>query len=172
MVTVASDGGSIEFYTFGRDVPEGPSTSESDDIRLPNKVAQLRLPATNPGRALRQAYTHTGPFVARPAHGRPFGTAQDNRIYMFSLHYGDHSGVYAMFVHHRYFLSLLAQSLDATDAIVRDWNEWGPENTRFIDYLGNFVWLRYVDFRLASSNSLFIFRQQVYPWLSDRVPTA
>lgn len=149
MVTLASEEGSIELYTFKGDAGSAPSPVPEESLGEhlpPTKVAQLCLPATNPGRTLGRAYTHSGPFVAQPTPGRPFETARDNRIHMFSLHYSYHSGVYAMFVHDRYFQSVIQRRTETDGVVVKQWDEWGPDNTRFVSYLGNFVWLRCVVF--------------------------
>ncbi|KAI0767722.1 hypothetical protein C8Q74DRAFT_1282033, partial [Fomes fomentarius] len=117
MVTLASEGGSIELYTFNGDAGFVSGESWPGIHLLPTK----------------------------PTPGRPFETARDNRIHMFSLHYSfDHSRVYTMFVHHRYFQSVIQRHTETDRVVVKQWDEWGPDNTRFVPYLGDFVWLRYI----------------------------
>lgn len=145
IVTIPGNEGTIALYTFNGedDADHGPTSADSFiNQRPPTPVAELRLPRTKPGRGLRQAFTHSGPFVADSTPGRPFHTARDTRIHMFSLLYGDHAGNYSLFVHNRHLLSYVTASAGKGTVIVKDWEEWGPDNTRVVDFLASFQWLR------------------------------
>ncbi|KAI0682113.1 hypothetical protein C8T65DRAFT_301266 [Cerioporus squamosus] len=170
MLTVATGSGSIELYTFSGDEdalisPSGSSSSPSTPTpfspplapqlqlpffsarRLPTRVAELLLPPTKLGRDVRKAFTHSGPFVGRPTPGRPFETSPDARVHMLTLHYGDHAGMFNLFVLNRFFLSLVPASVGSREnytAVVKHWDEWGAENTRMFEWSVHFHWLRYI----------------------------
>ncbi|TFK85394.1 hypothetical protein K466DRAFT_494844, partial [Polyporus arcularius HHB13444] len=174
MLTVATGAGSIELYTFTGDEdapiardrssssssssPSGPTTPTPSSPplrlpwysarRLPTRVAVLHLPPTQPGRDMRKAFTHSGPFVGRPTPGRPFETSPEARVHMLTLHYGDHAGMFNLFVLNCFFLSLVPAgqvgSKEDYAPVVKPWNEWGPENTRLFEWSVHFNWLRCV----------------------------
>ena len=171
MITVTTHCGSIELYTFS-DASASPSAdndsassnapppSPSPSIRvghrrsLPTHVATLALPPTAPGVALRRLLTHAAPFVARPTPGRLFETPRGAHVHMMSLFYGDHSRGYYCFVHNRYLLSHVPSQAGVgsglsgekgTGTVVeRQWDEWGLDNTRFVNWIAHFQWLRCV----------------------------
>ena len=157
MITVTTNCGSIELYTFSdTDAGEDKAPPPSPSIRVghrqspPTHVATLALPPTAPGVALRRFLTHAAPFVARPTAGRLFETRRGAHVHMMSLFYGDHSRGYYCFVHNRYLLSHVPPQAGVgsgsgeVKVIEKQWDEWGPENTRFVNWIAHFQWLRCV----------------------------
>ncbi|PIL34558.1 hypothetical protein GSI_03336 [Ganoderma sinense ZZ0214-1] len=173
MITVTTGSGSIELYTFS-DAAEAPTSSKSKsesqsgalqpqsassivaDARrsLPTQVAVLALPPTAPGVSLRRFLTHAAPFVARPTPGRLFETPRDAQVHMMSLFYGDHSRSYYLFLHNRYLLSHIpvapgvgsgkGEEGEEAKVVERQWDDWGPDHTRFVNWIAHFQWLRYL----------------------------
>ena len=161
MITVTTNCGSIELYTFSDASPSADNDSASSNAPpqspsighrpLPTHVATLALPPTAPGVALRRFLTHAAPFVARPTAGRPFETPRGAHVHMMSLFYGDHSRGYYCFVHNRYLLSHVPSQAGVgsglsgekgTGTVVeRQWDEWGLDNTRFVNWIAHFQWL-------------------------------
>ena len=103
-------------------------------------MACLRLPPTNPGQSLLDVRMHSGPFVARLTPGVPFSTAQDTRIHILTLFYQDHQTACTLFVHNRHLLSYITPRVGADPPLVtvKQWEEWGPDNTRVINFANNF----------------------------------
>ena len=52
---------------------------------------------------------------------------------MFTLFYGDRWDRYSLFVPNRYLLSCVSAGRDARTVITKDWEGWGPDNSRFIE---------------------------------------
>ncbi|TBU44170.1 hypothetical protein BD309DRAFT_990477 [Dichomitus squalens] len=154
IVTVTMQYGSIEVYTFsGGDedaetlsntVPQSPSLG---DRLLPTRVAIFRLPPTKPGQDLRRFLTHSAPFVANPTPGRVFEVSRDARVHMMCLYYGDHAGSYHLFLHNRFLLAHIPPGIGSgavgkVTAVAKEWDEWGPDNARFVNWIAHFQWLR------------------------------
>ncbi|KAI0738204.1 hypothetical protein C8Q80DRAFT_1207471 [Daedaleopsis nitida] len=150
IVMVAGEAGSIQVFTFNGDEDAASEPVESHPLpwtvryRSPVKVAHLVFPFPEPPYTLIRAFTHSGPFVARPTPGRPFQTSRDTHVHMISLDYD--LANFSMFVHNRFFLSLLSIACDPQEPSVpaTEWEQWGPENTRLMDSVGDPAWLRYV----------------------------
>ena len=165
MITVTTNYGSIELYTFSggdddyassNNVPQSPSIGYR---LLPTQVAILGLPPTNPGQNLRRFLTHSAPFVAKPTPGRVFETSSDARVHMMCLYYGDHTGSYHMFLHNRFLLAHIPPGIgsgcaDKVKVVEKEWDEWGPDNTRFVNWIAHFQWLRCVRLAPAGFSSL------------------
>ncbi|KAI9059862.1 hypothetical protein FKP32DRAFT_1595876 [Trametes sanguinea] len=153
MITVASGQGSIEIYTFSGDADvaassqPGQSSTATADSLLPTQVAVLSLPAVKPGQAVQRFSTHSSPFVARRTPGRPFETSPDCKIHVMELSYGDQNIRFHLFVRNRYLLSYIPPGVGSGaifEPVRKSWDEWGPDNTRFLPLMGRFEWLRYV----------------------------
>ncbi|KAM5545812.1 hypothetical protein V8D89_000850 [Ganoderma adspersum] len=152
MITVTTNCGSIELYTFSdadedntsSNAPQSPSI---DHRSLPTQVAILTLPPTMPGVTLRRFLTHAAPFVANPTPGRVFETPRDAHVHMMSLFYGDHSRSYYLFLHNRYLLSHIPPGVGSGEevkVVEKQWDDWGPDHTRFVNWIVHFQWLRYL----------------------------
>ncbi len=150
MITVTTGCGSIELYTFGDadedDAPSDTLRSPSIDHRLlPTQIAILGLPPTMPGVTLQRFLTHAAPFVANPTPGRVFETPRDAQLHMMSLFYDDLSRNYHLFLHNRYLLSHIPSGVGSggkVKVIEKQWDDWGPDNTRFVNWIAHFQWLR------------------------------
>ncbi|KAI0370752.1 hypothetical protein BV20DRAFT_1035699 [Pilatotrama ljubarskyi] len=144
MITVTSGSGSIDIYAFG----DGPNSHHPPILQPPTKVAVLRMPPIKVGQSLRRFKTHSGPFVARPTRGRAFETAPECRLHVMEVTYGSIMMRFNMFVRHRFLMAYIPHGVGsgATDyqPVTKEWDEWGPDNTRLITILGRFQWLRYV----------------------------
>ncbi|KAF9817917.1 hypothetical protein IEO21_03111 [Rhodonia placenta] len=101
--------------------------------------------------------THSGPYIHKPMPGKPFEADRTARVHLMALVYDDHGPRYHLFVHHRFLLSFIpakgqsnaapierASDLDTMFASQIPWDAWGPANTRFIQHIHQFQWLRYV----------------------------
>ncbi|KAI0738201.1 hypothetical protein C8Q80DRAFT_1347854, partial [Daedaleopsis nitida] len=140
MLTATDGDGSILLYSFDDGSSHPPTHA---------KVARLHLPPTLPGRALREAFTHSAPFVAQPTAGRPFETARETRIHVLNLRYGDIPSRrhLSLFVHNRFLTSCLPppdSALEDFPCVERVWDDWGPANTRLVDFVGPFLSVRYI----------------------------
>ncbi|KAH9913808.1 uncharacterized protein BXZ73DRAFT_55293 [Epithele typhae] len=160
MLTLAAGSGSIEIYSFTCDGDEGapalpPSPATGSEllamfmpIRPPTQVARLALPPTQPGQVLRRFSTHGPPRVARPDPRAQFAPAPETDVHLMELRYGDRLEGFNLFVLNRFLLSLVREwkALGRADAgpVVREWEEWGVENTRMMGLLAPFRWLRYI----------------------------
>ncbi|KAH9895700.1 senescence-associated protein-domain-containing protein [Cubamyces lactineus] len=149
MVTVAHGQGYIEIYTFNADLDVSVQTQSppSTGRRPPVRIATLLLPSVKPGKNLQRFATHSGPFVGRPTPGRPFETSPDCRLHVMELGYGDHFERFSLFVRNRHLLSYIPPDLGFSETympVTVAWDEWGPENTRFVSIIARFQWLRYV----------------------------
>ncbi|KAI0631438.1 senescence-associated protein-domain-containing protein [Trametes polyzona] len=149
MITVTADEGAIEIFTFDGDgdaaAPEKAHSPSISDRVQPTKVAVLRLPPVKPGQGPTRFQTHSGPFVARPTPGRPFETSPDCRLHVMELNYGVHGLRQDLFMRNSYLLSYVPSTFEAGTAhtpVVKTWDEWGPDNTRFWMITGRFQWLR------------------------------
>ena len=107
-------------------------------------VATLRLPRMRAGHEPHHSSTHSGPFVRYPTRGRAFGTARESRVHLMSIHYGERGPRFHLFVLNRYLLALFPRAGPPPPARVLEWEEWGPQNTRFLEHSVNFQWLRCV----------------------------
>ncbi|KAI0329467.1 hypothetical protein GY45DRAFT_1371545 [Cubamyces sp. BRFM 1775] len=149
MVTVAHGQGYIEIYTFNADEDATPQTQSPPlaGRRPPVRIATLLLPPVKAGKNLQRFATHSGPFVGRPTPGRPFETSPDCRLHVMELGYGDHLERFSLFVRNRHLLSYIPPDLGfggTHTPVTMDWDEWGPDNTRFMSIIARFQWLRYV----------------------------
>ncbi|KAI0773132.1 senescence-associated protein-domain-containing protein [Trametes elegans] len=151
MITVTTGPGSIEIYTFDGDgdvsLSTGAHSPSLGGNPLPTKVAVLELPPTKPGQGPTRFQTHSAPFVARPTPGRAFETSPDSRLHVMELSYGDHGRRCNLFVRNRFLLSHVPADLNSgvvSAPLTKRWEEWGPDNTRFMEMIGRFQWLRYV----------------------------
>ena len=150
MIAVTTGCGSIELYTFGdadgdnasSNTPQSPSIGHRP---LPTHIATLSLPPTMPGVSLRRFLTHAAPTVANPTPGRLFETSRDAHVHMMSLFYGDPSRSFYLFLHNRYLLSHIPPGVGSGEKVKvteKQWDDWGPDNTRFVDWIAHFQWLR------------------------------
>ena len=169
MITIADGSGSIELYTFDAEpdieetAPRSPPTSPHAPLQpaappqlydasnplpaQPRKAAVLWLPTTHLGQELRRISTHSAPFIARDTPGRPFSTARGVCVHAMELRYGMAGKMFNMFVLNRFLLGLATAGANAGagDApVVRQWEEWGPDNTRLFPQVAHFQWLRCV----------------------------
>ncbi|KAI1793750.1 hypothetical protein LXA43DRAFT_1081303 [Ganoderma leucocontextum] len=152
MITVTTNCGSIALYTFSDANEDNPSSSAPqspsiDHRLLPTQIAILSLPPTNPGVALQRFLTHAAPFVANPTPGRMFETSRDAHVHIMSLFYGDPSRDYHLFLHNRFLLSHIPPGVgsgEGVKVIEKQWDDWGPDNTRFVNWITHFQWLRYL----------------------------
>ncbi|KAI0354450.1 hypothetical protein OH77DRAFT_1404967 [Trametes cingulata] len=155
MITVTAGSGSIHIYTFSdpdsslpptQPQPISLSSPRSAEPSSPTRVAILRLPTVKIGQDVRRFQTHSGPFVARPTPGRAFETAPDCRLHVMEVTYGDQATRYNIFVRNCCLLSYVPPGVGSGDKdyqpIVKEWDEWGPDNTRFFTIMGRFQWLR------------------------------
>lgn len=169
MITVTTGPGSIEIYTFDGDGDVSPSTeAHSPSLAgnpLPTKVAVLKLPPTKPGQGPTRFQTHSAPFVSRPTPGRAFETSPDSRLHVMELSYGDHGRRCNLFVRNRFLLSHVPADLNSgvvSAPLTKRWEEWGPDNTRFMEMIGRFQWLRCVAlFPLEARRGAFADARQV-----------
>ncbi|KIP07609.1 hypothetical protein PHLGIDRAFT_413636 [Phlebiopsis gigantea 11061_1 CR5-6] len=136
----STDGcGAIELFTF-RSRAAGAA-----DVAAPRHVASLRLPELVAGRDVRNFSTHGAPFLGGDVtRGVPFAAAQDDRIHVMSLTYGDRSPRFHLFLKNSFLLGLATGEEDARAKRVLAWEQWGPDNTRFFEHNVQFQWLRYV----------------------------
>ncbi|KAH9850994.1 hypothetical protein C2E23DRAFT_887019 [Lenzites betulinus] len=152
MITVTGGGpGSIVIYTFSVDAdtsqPEQAHAPPMAQRLPPTKVAILQLPPVKLGQGPSRFQTHSAPFVARPTPGRPFDIAQECRLHVMELNYGEHGLRYNIFVRNAALLSFVPPGVGSGakyEPVVKHWDEWGPDNTRFNTIVGRFQWLRYV----------------------------
>ncbi len=142
MLTTVDGPGSIELFTFN-----GNSSSDP-----PIHVASLRLPELQEGRELISITTHSAPFLTHPERpDAPFYANQVERIHALSLRYVDRGGLrVVMIVKNNFLLRFVPSelSLDTSgkqpEKLIVPWEQWGPQNTRFMDCLIRSSWLRCV----------------------------
>lgn len=138
LVTISGDGsgGAIDLYYFDEDgsPPDDLPSDPSIACRPPTKVAHLRLPPTRPGESLEISRTYLGSFDAHPTPGAPFATAPDTRVHILRLLYSNGWDHYSLIVHSRYLLSYITSASGPRVFAVKEWDEWGPDNTRFVQF--------------------------------------
>ncbi|PCH34839.1 hypothetical protein WOLCODRAFT_145533 [Wolfiporia cocos MD-104 SS10] len=143
MLCSTAGAGAIELFSFEGD----PPALQQDLSKRPAHVATLRLPPVKDGHEPHQFTTHSGPFVHSPTPGKPFELGPDSRIHLIALSYGDRGRRFHMFVHNRFLQSFVRRGpgpADDVQKVTREWPEWGPRNTRFLEHDVHFQWLRYV----------------------------
>lgn len=131
LVTSIGGNGSLELYTFGPDC---------FPVASPRHAVTLRLPEIKQGRAVINISTHSAPFLGGDAtENVPFTASQDDRIHVMTITYGERHQRFHLFVKNSFLLSLITDKKRTLE-----WDEWGPENTRFFEHSTQFQWLRYV----------------------------
>ncbi|TCD61584.1 hypothetical protein EIP91_008187, partial [Steccherinum ochraceum] len=134
-LTVIGGRGSIEIYTINDASEDGLSGSIH--------VASLLLPETKADVEMHNFSTHSSPFLGGDvANGRPFAASQENRIHLMAFHYGQQGPRYHLFVKNDFLLSFTKKYTGQRQVYM--WEEWGPDNTRFLEHNVQFQWLRYV----------------------------
>ncbi|KAJ7053722.1 hypothetical protein C8F01DRAFT_1260350 [Mycena amicta] len=86
-----------------------------------------------------------GPYTAYPTPGVPYYQSNDRRIVTFIIRYHPLADWVRLVVHIRTLLSLVDEyrSRDSEEVIGRQWEEWGPQQTRML--LGmRHLWPRHV----------------------------
>ena len=135
ILTTAGRCGSIEIHKINDsgDDSTGPTTH----------VATLLLPALKDGLEMHHFSTHSSPFLGgNITKEKPFAASQENRIHLMSFHYGQQGPRFLMFIKNDFLLNF-AKNTDGQKKVLR-WEEWGPDNTRFLERNVQFQWLRYV----------------------------
>jgi hypothetical protein len=102
----------------------------------------LELPETIEEEIIESIITHSGPFRAQPAAGKPFSKVNESRLCVIDLEYNAavFTDIFSVFVPHRYLPRLL---LETDGGRVIPWETWGPQHSRM--FLGmEHVWLRCV----------------------------
>lgn len=132
--------GLIHIYAFDGD-------SEPDVA--PTLCATLAMPDIQPMNAVHHFATHSAPFLSgETTANKPFTTDERTRIYMMTITYGPQMR-YHVFVKSEYLESLVPSKDRLTSAEtyvppLYHWDEWGPDNTRFIENHVHYQWLRLV----------------------------
>lgn len=178
LLTVTTGHGSLALYTFNGDGDSSLMTDQSKSISAlvpspPMQIAVLNLPTIQPKEDLHRFTTHSPPFVAHQ-WGRPFQTSRDSRLHVMTLHYGDRSGDFNMFVHNNYLLSFVSPGVrfeETVTPIVKDWDDWGPDHTRFMPFTAPFQWLRHAHTHLHSSTREILSGIQIHPRWTCHIPT-
>lgn len=139
LLTSTDGSGAIELFTFKS------HQAGSTDVAPPKHVVSLRLPELVVGRDVRNFSTHGAPFLGGDVtRDVPFAAAQDDRIHVMSLTYGDRSPRFHLFLKNSFLLGLATAETDAPAKRVLSWEQWGPDNTRFFEHNVQFQWLRCV----------------------------
>ncbi|KAF8879597.1 hypothetical protein BD779DRAFT_1551441 [Infundibulicybe gibba] len=136
-VTSTAGNGSIHVYAI-------------DPLAKPSyiHIAQLCMPTTLLSR-LHSMTIHTGPFLSGQRIDKPFTTSPESRLHVISMQYstsGAHTN-FVLFVHNRTFHSLIAsyRNQGTMKPLVLLWSAWGPRQTRFLQQVYSFPWLRFVE---------------------------
>lgn len=136
ILTTAGRCGSIEIHKI--------SDSGDDSTGPTTHVASLLLPALKEGLEMHHFATHSSPFLGGDiTKEKPFAASQENRIHLMSFHYGQQGPRFLMFIKNDFLLSFVKDHTDGCKKVVR-WEDWGPDNTRFLERNVQFQWLRYV----------------------------
>lgn len=135
VLTLPAGHGAIALYHVGENVP-------SAKLLCPTPTEQC-------GHVLEALAIHTGPFYANPPSDSPFTTAKTSRIHVITLDYSQpsailrpHSQIHCYIWNETLleFASLSPFSSCKTKII--PWKDWGPKNTRMLDGIGRYSWLR------------------------------
>ncbi|KAG1834914.1 hypothetical protein DFJ58DRAFT_821238 [Suillus subalutaceus] len=140
MITIRTDGGSIQVFTFGE--------KQHEIVH----VASLSLPPMK-STHLVHCTIHTGPFVARCLPNTPFWTNQEERMYVLSVQYvqvdmnvpSARPRFFLFFKNNtplRYIRKYREQG--ETNPLEVPWEEWGPRESRMLHHQVPYQWLRYV----------------------------
>ncbi|KAI0710765.1 hypothetical protein C8Q76DRAFT_738669 [Earliella scabrosa] len=138
MLVNTDDGGSVSLYTLRVESAEQGTYLPPRPIQ-PTLVAQLAFPRVKSPHHLIEALSRSSPLVPYPTPGRPFETACDSRMHMLELNYSTGTLLH-MFFHNRFLTSLLPPDTGdpekgSSEVIRLDWHEWGPKNTRVVEFL-------------------------------------
>ncbi|KAH8105215.1 hypothetical protein BXZ70DRAFT_904443 [Cristinia sonorae] len=126
--------GSIEIYSIEDDDNGGERTVH---------VASLMMPDLKGGVGMHHFTTHSPPLLGGDlTKDKPFATSQDNRVHLMSFHYGQQGPRFHLFLKNSFLFSFV-KNYDGQRKTLR-WDEWGPDNTRFLEHSIQFQWLRYV----------------------------
>lgn len=138
ILTSASNPGSLEIFALDSSLRDGE----------PRRVASLGLPDLQPGQEIHNFTTHTAPFLANPVSAdAPFAPSQDDRLHAMTLQYGDRGPRVLLLVKNSFFMSLIPPddilAKANVERAVLPWAQWGPQNTRFLEFSIRSSWLRY-----------------------------
>ena len=143
----------------------------------PTLRATLRLPALHDAASVALLSIHTGPFTTtfQQSRGRPkpFMNAPHCRIHIANVELlDDHgpAGTCLIVIHNRTLLSFVSEA-EPVDVV---WDDWGPDNTRWLLGGTGSSWLRYVHgerlVRLQAHVDNGPRRLEVYDFGAPRVP--
>lgn len=146
MLTCAAGIGSIEIFAFGG--PQHDLIAGAPVIH----VASLQLPPLRANAHLISLGTHTGPFVARIPEGKPFASANEERIHVVSMQYTQQQGFdvpgtrprFCMFFKNSTAMKYIHEHHEkgGEAPIVEPWDRWGPFKARLLPHRVPFQWLR------------------------------
>lgn len=137
ILTSTANPGSVEVFSF-----DGHASNSE-----PTHIASLRLPGLAVGQEIHNFTTHSAPFIAKAATaGAPFVLNQSDRLHAMTLQYGDRGPRILMLVKNSFFTNLVPAAAASTDAKSQrsliPWEDWGPQNTRFMECTIRSSWLR------------------------------
>ena len=108
MLPRIGNSGSIDLFSFEDCKPT--SKTQSGSPASPTHVLTLCFPNLQGNRHLRSIGSHSAPYLGKPsAQSLPFYTAQNHRIHLLQLHYGDLTPQFNVFVKNEYFLDIMDQ---------------------------------------------------------------
>lgn len=151
---------SLDIYTF-EDSAINPQ-SHHDGLRSVDWHCKLQLPTLKAPVQYHDLMTHTGPFNARADPGSHFRCTDEVRVHILDLTLGpfapwgedppeQHPRFFTVVVSHKGLMNYVQKLIEGKEAkteasvhLTVPWEEWGPQNTRWLISRHSSGWLRYV----------------------------